>query len=148
MSDKAILPLLLASDQLAPGAENEALDRLRLQKGIFIMQMGGPDEWKGAYTFKPWDWGPFSRDLTTEVADLIAQGLVTVEQVRGRRYPRYRTTAEGDQRVAQALSQMDASQVSFVRKVRAYVTSRSFTQLLREVYARFPEYAVNSRFQA
>ncbi len=146
--NRADLPLLLAADELAPAQEPEALDRLRLQKGVFILQMAGDERWRNLFDFEPWDWGPFSRELTREIAQLVNDNLLEIESVPGRRYPRYRTTYEGDARVAKLLEEMDSKHVEFVSKVRAYVTSRSFSQLLREVYGRFPDYAVNSRFQS
>jgi len=36
--------------------------------------------------------------------------------------------------------------MEFIRSVRAYVTHKSFTQLLREVYAEYPEFATASQF--
>jgi len=37
-------------------------------------------------------------------------------------------------------------EMEFIRSVRAYVTHKSFTQLLREVYAEYPEFATASQF--
>lgn len=152
MTDMAMLPahlpLLLASDELAPsGEESEPLDRLRMQKAVFIVQQAGPNAWRGGFSFVPWDWGPYSRDLTNEVSRLQSEGLLETEPVEWRRYPRYRTTAQGEELAAAVAETLEGSQLDYLRRVRRYVTSRSFAQLLREVYARFPEYAVNSRFQ-
>lgn len=145
--DRRALPLLLAADDLASEREREPLDRLRLQKGVFIMQMSGSPDWQDQYRFKAWDWGPFSRDLATEVTKLVRDGYLEIEPVPGRRHPRYRATARGQEAIARLRAQMDPKQVDYIRRVHAYVTSRSFSQLLREVYSRFPEYAVRSRFQ-
>jgi uncharacterized protein len=41
---------------------------------------------------------------------------------------------------------MNPAETSFIRSVRSYVTSRSFTDLLREVYAEYPEFATASYF--
>lgn len=142
------LPLLLASKVGHPvGDEAEPLDRLRMQKAVFILQMAGPEAWSDAFTFVPWDWGPFSRDLANELLVLQQQGLMETEPVEWRRYPRYKTTPEGEAIAQKVASSLDEKQRAFIQKVRRYVTSRSFSQLLREVYSRFPEFAVNSRFQ-
>src|SRR5262249_30104921 len=45
MEDRRALPLLLASDRFASGEEREPLDRLRMQKGVFLLQMRGPTRW-------------------------------------------------------------------------------------------------------
>ena len=64
-----------------------------------------------------------------------------------RRHPRYRTTTAGEEKLDHLVSALANHEKEYVRKVRAYVTSRSFSQLLREVYNTYPEYAVASRFQ-
>jgi uncharacterized protein YwgA len=142
------LPLLLAAELgHSPEEEAEPLDRLRMQKAVFILQMAGPEAWSDAFNFVAWDWGPFSRDLANELVVLQQQGLMETEPVQWRRYPRYKTTPEGEKIAQKVASELDEKHRAFIRKVRRYVTSRSFSQLLREVYSRFPEFAVNSRFQ-
>lgn len=142
------LPLLLASDRFAPSSEREPLDRLRFQKGVFLLQVGGTSGWRRLYEYVPWDWGPFSRDLAVEVNQLVWNGLLHEEPVQWRRYPRYRTSHEGDQVLdSEAFPYLTPEEVEYVRRVREYVTSRSFSQLLREVYQAHPQYAVASRFR-
>jgi uncharacterized protein YwgA len=145
--DRRYLPLLLASNRFAPSTEQEPLDRLRLQKGVFLLEMRGPEGWRGRYEYLPWDWGPFSRDLAVEVNDLVRHGLIEEKPVQRRRHPRYRTTTAGEEKLDHLVSALANHEKEYVRKVRAYVTSRSFSQLLREVYNTYPEYAVASRFQ-
>jgi uncharacterized protein YwgA len=142
------LPLLLASDRFAPDQEREPLDRVRLQKGVFLLQVRGSNEWKTLYEFMPWDWGPYSHDLARDVNQLVRRGLLEEERIQYRRYPRYRTTAEGEA-ICKSLSvKLSAKERDYIGKVRTYVTSRSFSQLLREVYAAYPKYAEASRFKA
>ena len=43
--DERLLPLLLASDRCASPDEAEPLDRLRMQKGVFLLAMRGRPEW-------------------------------------------------------------------------------------------------------
>ena len=143
---RSALPLLLASDEYAPDHEFEPLDRLRLQKGVFLLQMRGPERWRSLYKYTPWDWGPYSRELASEVVHMVESGLLEEEPIGRRRYPRYRTTPEGSDMLAH-LGDVSATELEYVRRTRSYVTSRSFSQLLREVYAAYPKYAVASRFQ-
>lgn len=142
------LPLLLASDRFAPGQEREPLDRLRLQKGVFLLQMRGSSTWKALYEFMPWDWGPYSHDLARDVNHLVRRGLLEEERIQYRRYPRYRTTKDGEAIVKSLSAKLSTKERDYIGKVRAYVTSRSLSQLLREVYAEYPKYAEASRFKA
>jgi uncharacterized protein YwgA len=140
------LPLLLASDRCASADEAEPLDRLRMQKGVFLVAMRGRPEWRQAFEFTPYDWGPYSFDLASTVESLLADGLLAKEAVQDRRYSRYRTTQAGERLIAELTTGSPNDERIFICAIRKYVTSRSFARLLREVYKAYPAYAVNSRF--
>ncbi len=144
--DKRLLPLLLASDRCASPDEAEPLDRLRMQKGVFLLAMRGRPEWGPSFTFTPYDWGPYSFDLASTVESLLAQGLLVKEASPGRRYSRYRTTQAGERLIDELILGRPADEQTFIAAIRNYVTSRPFARLLREVYKAHPAYAVNSRF--
>lgn len=145
--DRRALPLLLASARFVEGGETEALDRIRMQKGVFLLEMRGPEDWRDFYTFKPYDWGPFSRDLISDVDRLQSRKLLTLMRFAGLQYSEYRTTDGGEEIVERAVDEMDEETVDFVRSVRRYVTRKPFASLLREVYDAYPAYAVKSRFK-
>ena len=140
------LALLLASEEMAPEKEPEPLDRIRMQKAVYILQESGPNEWNRLFEYIAWDWGPFSKELAATLDRLVNQGLLRVETVP-HHHPRFRTTDLGEQRVRELLAGLDPAKAAYVAKVRRYVTSRTFNQLLREVYAAYPKMAEKSRFQ-
>jgi uncharacterized protein YwgA len=144
--DKRLLPLLLASDRSASPDETEPLDRLRMQKGVFLLAMRGPEGWNGLFKFTPYDWGPYSFDLASTVEGLLADGRLVKEAFPGRRYMRYRTTQAGERLIGELAAQVSPAGQTFVQATRRYVSSRSFARLLREVYKAYPAFAVNSRF--
>ena len=49
--ERAHIPLLLASEQFAAEHELEPLDRLRMQKGVFLLMERGPESWRDLYSF-------------------------------------------------------------------------------------------------
>jgi uncharacterized protein YwgA len=144
--DKRLLPLLLASDQCATADESEPLDRLRIQKGVFLLAMRGPAQWSRLFQFAPYDWGPYSFDLASTVEHLLSRGMLAKEAVPGRRYMRYRTTSVGEHLIDQLSDEVTEEERTFIQATRRYVNSRSFARLLREVYKAYPAFAVNSRF--
>lgn len=144
--DERLLPLLLASDRCAGSSETEPLDRLRMQKGVFLLAMRGLPEWRESFKFTPYDWGPYSFDLASTIESLLADGLLTKDLVPGRRYSRYRTTQAGERLITELATGHLHNERIFICAVREYVTSRSFARLLREVYKAYPDFAVNSRF--
>ena len=145
--ERSHLPLLLASKQFAAADESEPLDRLRMQKGVFLLEMRGPASWKSLYSFQPYDWGPYSRELQSDLASLMSEDLLEKEDFPLRRYMQYRTTLFGEHQIAASVRDLPRNHRNFVESVRRFVTTRSFTQLLRDVYAEYPQFAVNSRFQ-
>jgi uncharacterized protein YwgA len=144
--DKKHLPLLLASGIFANPNESEPLDNLRMQKGIFLLINSGNPEWRNLFSFRPYDWGPYSNELTQTVNELCAEGLLTKEPSPNSRYLQYKTTYLGDRVVFDILPTLSDADGIFIRNVRYYVNSRPFARLLREVYKAYPDYAVNSRF--
>lgn len=141
------LPLLLASAVAASDDESHPLDRVRMQKAVFLATMRGSDEWGNLYSYKPYDWGPYSRELAKDLDLLVLNKQLKAETFPGSRYSAYRTTSTGEERARTIWASLSANQRDFVRRLRRYVTGKSFNRLLREVYAAYPEYATESRFR-
>jgi uncharacterized protein YwgA len=118
-----------------------------MQKGVFLLEMRGPAPWHDLYSFHPYDWGPYSRQLQADLGTLLAEELMEKAEYPSRRYRQYQTTALGERKIEDVLASMPTNHNQFVRNVRRFVTTRSFTRLLRDVYAEYPQFAVNSRFQ-
>ena len=144
--NRSDLALAMMSQLASNAGELYPLDRIRVQKAMFLLARRGSPGWRELYRYKPYNWGPYSSQLAADMDSLVRQGLVEVEEVGGSRYPRYRTTAEGEARAATVWPALQGPERDFVRSVRSYVTGRSFTQLLREVYAEYPEFATASYF--
>lgn len=131
--------LLLVAD----GAKGRfPLDPIRLMKGAFLAWKQGPDDWNRLFSFEPYDYGPFDSSVYRSRDDLIRAGLLGA--ARHGRYDRYWVTPQGERRVAQLRRQLPNQVVDFLCEVGAYVTSRSFADLLREIYGTFPEFAERS----
>jgi uncharacterized protein len=144
--DRRAIPLLLASERFLKDDETEALDRLRMQKGVFLLMMRGPEDWREAFDFAPYDWGPYSSLLTKTVRDELAEGTLSSIHFEGFRFSEYRTTELGESVIAPIIDELDEKVVEFVAAVRSFVTRSSFSQLLKGVYSEYPEYATRSKF--
>ncbi len=137
--------LLLLLDRDALGASGpEELDPVRIQKGTFLLSKRGPA--RELYDFSPYDWGPFSSAIYADLAALARQGYLSEHAVPGRTWSTYRVTSRGHERAAGIATQIGPGAVGWLRQAREFLTTRSFAQLLRDVYAMYPDYAVNSRF--
>lgn len=140
------LTLTMMSQLASAPGEQYPLDRIRIQKAIFLLTRRGSPGWRGLYPYRPYNWGPYSSQLTFDIGELVGQGLLEVEDVPASRYDQYRTTAAGDAHAREIWAALTDPERAFIRSVRAYVTHMSFTQLLREVYAAYPEFATASQF--
>ena len=122
--------------------EPAALDPIRIQKGMFLLSMRGPA--RDIYSFRPYNWGPFSSDIYRDLDELEGSGLLRSESVSGQSWRLYETTSKGES-VAQEISLHVAPQnVEWLGRVRRFVTERRFVDLLRSIYAEYPDYATKS----
>lgn len=117
-----------------------------MQKGVFLLAQRGSPAWRTLYDYEPYDWGPYSRPLARDLETLLGQRQLILEPVPGNRYNTYNVTPSGERAADNIWAGLNEAERQFVRAVREYVTSRSFSDLLREVYAAYPAYATKSRF--
>ena len=137
--------LLLLLDREALGADGpDELDPVRIQKGMFLLSERGPA--RDIYKFRAYDWGPFSPGIYADLAMLTAAGELEESRVPGRTWSTYRVTPSGHEKAAASTTQVSSANLTWLKQAREFLTTRSFAQLLREIYDLYPRYAVNSRF--
>jgi uncharacterized protein YwgA len=136
--------LLLLSDRTLDPDGSTTLDPVRIQKGMFLLSKRGPH--KQLYDFQPYNWGPFSRDVYSDLDQLVAQGLVEQESRPGQSWSLYKLSEDGYMLASKVASSTDENAVRWMAQLRRYLTSRSFNELLTEIYSLHPEYATRSQF--
>ncbi len=112
-------------------------------KGAFLVVERGRPEWKQLFDFEAYDYGPFDRRLYDARDELVCTGLLDVTPGR---YEQYTVSAAGDQRVADLTKHL-GSDAEWIRQIGHYVTTRSFSRLLGEIYSAYPEYQERSVFR-
>jgi hypothetical protein len=133
----ADLVLLLAAGSDGP----YEFDPIRLMKGAFIVSRAGRPAWRGQFRFRPYDYGPLDSRVYKARDSLLAAGLLRADQ--SRRYETYQVTPAGEERIAE-LERRLGDDAEWIKRVGRYVTSRSFSRLLKEIYGRWPEFASKS----
>jgi uncharacterized protein len=129
---------------IADGATGSyQLDPIRLMKGGFIVSQVGAEAWRPLFNFHPYHYGPFDSSVYGAVDRLVADGLFAATPAG--RYNTYAVTDAGHQRAADLEGLVGEQSAGWLRSVGSYVTSRSFAKLLKEIYERYPDFAVNSR---
>jgi uncharacterized protein YwgA len=129
------------------GEAEEPLDRVRIQKAMFLFAEGSKAPADEKYRFTPYHYGPFSFDIYPDLDRLAAHGLIRVQLVSGAGSPSYVPTTAGRTRVAQLRRDVPAKRVEFLTHLREYVTSMDFGTLLQAIHRRFPHYATRSVFR-
>jgi hypothetical protein len=121
-----------------------AIDRVRAQKGLFVL--GEELKPLGFYSFKPYHYGPFDRAVYEDADLLCARGLLTEHQVVGRRSPIFDATEEGIQAAGEIARRLTPQQRSLIIAIRRWLKRNSFNDLVKAIYKKWPEMQVNSRF--
>jgi hypothetical protein len=125
-------------------AEGAPLQPVQLQKVLFMLGKRLPHEVADHfYHFEPYHYGPFDADVYRDAEYMAAQGLVTIGAGR---WKTYAATPSGYVR-AQKLAAERPAAARFVGQLVGWARSLSFEQLVKSVYAEFPEYRVRSVFR-
>lgn len=127
---------------MAKGAENGTypFDAIRAMKSSFIVSQRGLTEWRELFDFRPYDYGPFDASVYRSRDSLVAQGLL---QVQAGNYDATCLTEAGQGRVKELEDQLGPS-ADWLKRIGHWASSRSFAQLLREVYSEYPDFAARS----
>jgi len=134
--------LLLIADADNPDVRSP-LDPVRIMKGLFLLAQEGTIPRQEQYDFSAYAYGPVAFDVYADIEHLCKAGLVSGAAVPGRTWSVYAPTAEGTER-ARALAAGVGHRGARVREAREYLLTRSFVALLRDIYDRYPQYAVNT----
>lgn len=130
-------------------ASNEGLSPIQIQKSLFLIGQCSV-RWlpRDFYKFEPYDYGPFSVEVYDDMQTMVDEKLVFSVPVGGQNWSKYIISPEGRAR-AQKIKQkkMRADLVEYIGAVVSWVKSLTFSELVRAIYANFPETKVNSVFQ-
>ncbi len=128
-------------------SEKEGLSPVQLQKSLFLVaKSGGADLPPDFYKFSPYNYGPFCPEIYDDTDELVEEGLVVgIESGFG--WSRYVASPTGSSRAKQVEEGVDSRLGEYIHGVVRWVQSLDFAALLRAIYAKYPEYRVNSIFQ-
>lgn len=127
------------------------LDPIRIMKGMFLFAKETPEQWMPAearYEFVPYNYGPCSFQIYSDLDFFVASGLVESTEVPGQSWGLYSVTSAGAKFAEHIAQAMDSRPRKYLSTIRDFVAGLSFNDLLTAVYRRYPDYAVNSVFKA
>ena len=153
MKIRTACPLLLAfANNCSP-----IMGRTRFQKMIFLLQATQvASNTRMDFNFIPYDYGPYSKALQLDVNRLIELSLFEEEptmDATGKCMYRYRITEKGKMLVDRLLTDTVYGEYHFettlrrLEEIKSDINGKDLDVLLREIYAKYPEYAQLSKYR-
>lgn len=125
-------------------ADGKPVTPVQLQKVAFLLGEEHRDEMpEDYYSFRKYDYGPFSAAVYADAEQLEREGLVTISINSRGGWREYSVTVAG---IAADLYGIPDGVASYIEDTVQWAMRLSFQQLVREVYKRFPQFRENSVF--
>lgn len=122
------------------------LSPVQVQKIMFLLKMeAGRRVGRKFYAFEPYNYGPFCADIYRDLEALSQRGQLTIDR-QGRSWAAYTITDAGRAAAKSAAKELDGRALEYLGKATDWVTSLSFVDLLRAIYAKYPKFKKNSVF--
>ncbi|MBV6504109.1 MAG: hypothetical protein AKCLJLPJ_02209 [Fimbriimonadales bacterium] len=134
--DWALLALYYAEQPLYP---------VHMQKILFLLSRAGADAvGDDFYDFQPWDYGPFSSQVYWDLEKAAEEGLVVIDA--SGRVRHYSLSPAGEAHAQELAKHLDPKMAEYLKRVTEWAKGLSFSDLVRAIYQRFPEYKTRSVF--
>ena len=131
---------------LAAGGENASFTPVQVQKLFFLIDREASHFVDGPhFSFKPYDYGPFDREVYAELERLESEQCLEVDN--SKQYRLYRLTAIGYAKGTAALAAIPEPALTFVTRAAEWVRSLTFSQLVAAIYKRYPDMKTKSIFR-
>jgi hypothetical protein len=130
-------------------AGNQALTPAQLQKSLFLLGKEIPESLgtQDFYNFSPYNYGPFCKQIYDDAESLAVRGITVILREPGVQYLQYALTAAGQETARKLRNQADPRAVAYLEQVVNWARKRSFSELVRSIYQKYPEFRQNSVFQ-
>ena len=122
-------------------AENRSLSPVQIQKLLFLIDERISHSIIGGkfFNFKPYDFGPFDKQIYIELDSLITDGLIDVEYIEKVKYFHLKDISLS--------TQINSEINDKIKNLCAFVKKCSFKELLTAIYNEYPSMAVNTVFK-
>ena len=131
---------------LAAAGDGRSFSPVQVQKLFFLLDregaglVGGPH-----FNFRPYDYGPFDREVYSELDMLRLRGLVDTSGSSN--YRSYTLTPDGYASALAELETWSPEAREYANRLVEWVQKLSFQQLVSAIYAKYPDMKVNSVFR-
>lgn len=120
---------------------------VQVQKLFFLLDENIAKQTKGPhFNFEPYHYGPYDKDVYTQLNLLKKAGLVEIFQSNIYGLREYRLTNKGYEIGAKALKRLPESVQNYICELVNLIRSLSFIELVTFIYKNYPEMRKNSVF--
>lgn len=132
----------------ALAAGDGALHRpVQLQKMFFMFDREIPERIGGPhFHFEPYSYGPYDKEVYAELDRLAERGLA--RRVKENTWSSFELTLKGQMEGARILAGLPDETRNYVISVSEFVRRLTFSELVRAIYAKYPDMKANSVFQS
>ncbi|TES84286.1 MAG: hypothetical protein E3J92_01650 [Dehalococcoidia bacterium] len=130
-------------------AGEEGLSPIQIQKSLFLIgQSHLPALPSDFYEFYAYNYGPFCEEVYSDADTLVEEGMVFNKPVSGQNWSIYVIAPKGQDRAEAIRSKNDIGDLAqHIKEIVAWVSALTFSELLRAIYAKYPQYSEKSVFQ-
>jgi uncharacterized protein YwgA len=130
-------------------AERRSFTPVQIQKAMFLASDKVPDAFDSdsRYDFQPYDYGPFDRQVYSDVEGLALQGLAEINQEPGTRWRNYAATEHGITEGRRLATWLTRDQREMLERIVILVRSLSFNDLVSAIYRAYPHMRERSVFR-
>ena len=121
---------------LAMGAsDNSPFTPVQIQKLFFLLDKNIAEQTDGPhFDFKPYDYGPFDKQIYLELEQLMDSGLVEISTSNDHGLRTYRLTKKGREIEKKSLKRLSKPVQRYISDVIDFVCSLSFAELVSAIY--------------
>ena len=128
-------------------AGKKGLTPAQLQKVLFLVKQNFTNELKGFYDFKPYNYGPFDKQIYNDAEELKQVGYIKLVRQDGHSWSMYIIEDDFDNSKYPALLKADEKISRYLKLLIDWAQKLSFEQLIASIYNHYPEYKINSVFR-
>jgi hypothetical protein len=130
-------------------ANGESFTPVQIQKSLFLAsdKVASAFRHDSRYDFQPYDYGPFDRQVYSDVEALERKGLAQVNQQPGSRWRTYVASPRGIAEGYRLAERLTGEQREILGTIVKLVRSLSFNDLVSAIYRAYPNMRERSVFR-
>jgi hypothetical protein len=128
-------------------ANGEPFTPVQIQKALFLADDKASGAFSSRYDFQPYDYGPFDRQVYSDIDELAQNGMAQINQQPGARWRTYSASVVGIDLGQHYAERLTDEQRAVLEKIVQLVRSLSFNELVSAIYRAYPPMRARSVFR-